>query len=204
MWRRWFRRVTLGELLGFAAPALAGALAADAAPWVLAVALLAAGAIEGTVLGWFQAGVLRSVLPGFPVRNWTLVTAAAAVFAWAIGVVPVLFGDRISEWPPLVQAPVIAVGATVLVFSIGTAQWLILRSRSHRAALWIWANVVGWITGLLAFTLVTTPLWQPGQPAVLVGLIGLLGGLLMAAVMAAVTGVFLLRIVGRDHLIDHG
>jgi len=45
------------------------------------------------------------------------------------------------------------------------------------------------------FTAVTTPLWQPGQAAVTVSLIGVLGGLLMAVAMAVVTGAGLRRVL---------
>jgi hypothetical protein len=51
------------------------------------------------------------------------------------------------------------------------------------------------VVALGVFTAVTTPLWQPGQGAVTVSLIGVLGGLLMAVAMAAVTGVGLLRLL---------
>jgi LPS O-antigen subunit length determinant protein (WzzB/FepE family) len=42
---------------------------------------------------------------------------------------------------------------------------------------------------------VSTPLWQPGQSAALVVAIGLLGGLLVAATVAALTDLALLRLV---------
>jgi hypothetical protein len=38
-------------------------------------------------------------------------------------------------------------------------------------------------------------LWQPGQPVLIVALIGVLGGLLMAATMAAITGATLANLV---------
>ncbi|WP_433520212.1 hypothetical protein ACQPZ2_22290 [Nocardia pseudovaccinii] len=41
----------------------------------------------------------------------------------------------------------------------------------------------------------TSPLWRPGQSTTLVVLIGIAGGLLMAATMAAVTGYFLIHIL---------
>jgi hypothetical protein len=48
----------------------------------------------------------------------------------------------------------------------------------------------GWVTAgeLLVFTAVATPLWQPGQPAAEIAVIGMLGGLLMAVTVAAITG----------------
>lgn len=49
------------------------------------------------------------------------------------------------------------------------------------------------------FVAVTTPLWQPGQSVVTVVLIGVLGGLLMAVTVAALTGLLVVRVMGRSH-----
>ncbi|WP_157535191.1 hypothetical protein [Nocardia inohanensis] len=199
--RRWLRRVTLGEFLGFCAPAVAGTLVADAGAGITVAAMLLAGMIEGGVLGAFQAGVLRTALPRLRARDWIAATIAGAVLAWSIGLVPMLYGERFGAWPVWVQVPAVAAGALIMVFSIGTAQWMILRRFVDGATLWIWGTAVAWIAGLTAFMLVTMPLWQPGQPAALVAAIGLLGGLVMAAVMAAVTGAFLARTVTPAHLL---
>ncbi|SHK74641.1 hypothetical protein SAMN05443637_111107 [Pseudonocardia thermophila] len=77
---------------------------------------------------------------------------------------------------------------TALLASIGTAQWLVLRRVVLAAAWWIPATAAAWVAGLLAFATVTGPLWQSGQPGPLVAAIGALGGLVMAAVVAALTG----------------
>jgi hypothetical protein len=57
----------LGELVGFIAPALAGAAtyAADAAGLVQLVALAAAGSIEGAALGFAQSRVLKQEIIAF-------------------------------------------------------------------------------------------------------------------------------------------
>ncbi|SUD49423.1 Uncharacterised protein [Nocardia otitidiscaviarum] len=201
-WRQWFTTVTAGEFLGFVAPAVAGALLLDTAPALVVAGLLLAAVVEGAVLGSFQSLVLRKWLRDFATGRWVRATVVGAVVAWTIGTVPVLYGDRITDWPPAVQAPVIAVGALVMVFAIGVAQWFVLRERTERAALWIWANAVGWIAGLAAFALITTPLWQPGQPTALIVGIGLLGGLAMAAAMAAVTGAFGVRMLDTRNLVS--
>ncbi|GAB2727974.1 hypothetical protein GCM10027089_59570 [Nocardia thraciensis] len=201
LWQRWFRAVTLGEFLGLLAPALAGALTVNAAPAVTAGAMLAAGAVEGAVLGRSQAGVLRPVLRGFAPRDWIVATMVAAVAAWAVGLVPMLYGDHWPEWPPAALVPVVVAGASVIVFSLGVAQWFVLRYWTTRAWWWIWANVLGWGAGLGTFALVTTPLWQPGQSAALVAAIGAVGGLAMAAAMAAVTGAFLVRILAAERTV---
>lgn len=195
LWWPWFGNVTLGELLGFAVPAVTGALLWDAAPAVLALALLLAGAVEGSVLGAFQARVLRRVLPGLRAGDWIRATIAGALLAWAIGAVPVLAGNSLSEWPIGAQVGLGVIGGAVLLLCLGVAQWFVLRRYLPRASRWIWATALAWLAGLAVFTAFTSPLWQPGQSSALVFLIGVVGGLLMAAAMAAVTGAFLIRIL---------
>ncbi|MFI6774702.1 hypothetical protein [Nocardia sp. NPDC050412] len=198
LWRRWFTSVTSGELLGFAAPAVTGALVRDAAPVVAAVALLMAGVVEGSVLGWFQAAVLRSAVPGMRSGDWIRATAFGALVAWSIGAVPVLAGAGLDTWSPWVLVPTAAVGGIVLLLSLGVAQWFVLRHFVVGAGRWIGATALAWLAGLFVFIAFTSPLWQPGQSTALVVLIGIGGGLLMAATMAAVTGYFLVRILRRQ------
>jgi uncharacterized integral membrane protein len=193
LWRRWFVAATAGEFLGFAAPAVVGALVGTAAAGTAVVALLAAGAVEGAVLGLAQAMVLRRVLRGFAASQWVLATAAAAVVAWAIGLAPMAY-PGILQWPLPLLVPLGIVLGAVLLASIGTAQWFVLRRHVPRAGLWIAGTAGAWVVGLLAFTAVSSPLWQPGQPAALVAAIGALGGLVMAATVAAVTGLVLVRL----------
>ncbi|TQM32514.1 uncharacterized protein DUF385 [Nocardia bhagyanarayanae] len=190
LWRRWFALVTVGELLGFAVPAVAGVAAARTTTLLAAAALLVAGAAEGAILGWFQGHVLASVIPGLARRDWILATMLGAVVAWSLGMVPMLT-NGLAGWPPLLVVPAIAAGAAVMVSAMGTAQWLVLRRHLTDAGGWIAATAVAWLAGLTVLTAVTTPLWQPGQPAALTVAIGVLGGLAMAATMAAFTGTFL-------------
>jgi hypothetical protein len=83
----------------------------------------------------------------------------------------------------------------VLLCSIGLAQWTVLRRHVPGAAWWVVWTAAAWIVALGVFAAVTTPLWQPGQSAVTVSLIGVLGGVLMAVAMAVVTGAGLRRLL---------
>lgn len=195
LWRRWTMTVTAGEAVGFAAPALAGVLVRDAVPATAAAALLAAGLWEGTVLGAAQARVLIPVLPGLRGRSWITATVLGSVVAWSIALVAMAVGDSVARWPAAVSVPLTVLGALSLLLSIGTAQWIVLRPLVTRAYRWIAATAAGWLGGLAAFFALTSPLWQPGQPFGLVVLIGIAGGLVMATVMAAVTGWFLVAIL---------
>lgn len=190
-WQSWFRWTTAGEFAGFLAPALVGAVTSS--PQLLVVA----GMVEGAVLGAAQAVVLRRVDSTLSSRNWIGATALAAAFAWTVAMLAVHNGDRLNTLPLAAVLPIAAVAGIGVLLSLGTAQWFVLRTHFPHAHLWVWANAVAWGAGLLVFTAVTTPLWQPGQPPELIALIGALGGLLMAATMAAITGTALTRLMRR-------
>jgi hypothetical protein len=158
----WTLSVTVGECIGFCVPALVGALVLGQTAPVAIAALAAAGSLEGAVLGWSQARVrcrpLRRLSPGC----WVVNTSAAAALVWSIGMLPSTTPDFWSRWPvPLIV--VVAVLGLVLLCSVGTAQWLELRRHVSRAGRWVIATAAAWCAGLVAFSAVTSPLWQPGQ-----------------------------------------
>jgi deazaflavin-dependent oxidoreductase (nitroreductase family) len=194
--QRWFRNVTLGECAGFAVPATVGALTAHAADAVSVPLLVLAGAVEGALLAWFQARVLRTVLPALPVARWIGATAVAAAGAWAIGMGLGLLGERLTGLPVAALVSIVAVAGLVLLLSIGTAQWTVLRGLVPGAGRWITGTSLAWLIALGVFLVATTFLWQPGQSTATVALIGVLGGLLMAATVAALTGHVVIRVVG--------
>jgi len=99
--------------------------------------------------------------------------------------------------PIVVVIPLVAVLGAVLLGSIGTAQWLVLRHQVHGSGIWIATTAGAWTAGLLVFTAVTTPLWQPGQSIAQITAIGVLGGLLMAGTVAALTGWALVRLLHK-------
>ncbi|MCC3655662.1 MULTISPECIES: hypothetical protein [Streptomyces] len=198
LWRQWLLWATAGEMAGFAAPAVVGAATADGPTALTVTGLVAAGAVEGAVLGLAQARVLRRVWPRLDGGRWTAATAAAAAFAWLLGLLPSALHDAVADWPVPVLAALAAVAGPLLLVSVGTAQWWVLRRHVPRARRWIAGSAAGWLLGLLVFTALTSPLWRPGQPAPLVGLIGLLGGTAMAFTAAAVTGWVLVRLAAEQ------
>ncbi|WP_199423349.1 hypothetical protein [Actinotalea solisilvae] len=201
---RWVAWVGAGELAGFAVPATVVALVLDRGDaWSFAGAV-GAGLVEGALLGVAQARVLRDVVR-VPAGRWVLATSAAAGLAWAVGMLPGLTWRTWSAWPPVVVGAVGAAAAGVLLASIGTAQWLLLRTRLPRAGWWVAGTAGAWVVGLGVFAAVTSPLWQPGQATGVVVAIGLLGGAAMAFSMAGVTGLVLRRLVdGPGHRVSPG
>lgn len=187
---RWVAWVGAGELAGFAVPATVVALVVGRGEaWTFAAAV-AAGLVEGAVLGAAQARVLREVVR-VPSARWVLATSAAAGLAWTVGMLPALTWETWSAWPPVATGAAGVAAAGVLLASIGTAQWLLLRSRLTRAGWWVAGTAGAWVVGLGVFAAVTSPLWQPGQATGVVVAIGLLGGAVMAFSMATVTGLVL-------------
>ena len=187
--------VSTAEFIGFVVPACVGALTVDSPGTVAIPALLAAGVIEGGVLGAGQAMVLRRALPQLRPARWIAATAAGALLAYIIGLAPSTFVAVWSGWPVGLTAPVgIALGVALLC-TIGVTQWTVLRRLVRRAGRWVVATAVAWLAGLAVFLGFVTPLWQPGQPLPVIVAIGVGGGLLMAVTMAAVTGMALRRLL---------
>jgi hypothetical protein len=193
---RWVSRTALGEAAGFLFPVLVVLSGAeDLSTGPRSALLLLAGAAEGAVLGWAQSSVLVSVLPDLSRRDWILRTAVAAVVAWAIGIGPSTWAAGLVDLPAAAIVVLAVPAGVVLLCSIGLAQWTVLRRHVPGAAWWIVWTAAAWIVALGVFAAVTTPLWQPGQSAVTVSLIGVLGGVLMAVAMAVVTGAGLRRLL---------
>ena len=195
LWRSWVVTVTGAEVAGFVVPAAVGALTAQAVWTVALPALLAAGAVEGALLGWGQASVLGRELPGFPRRRWVTRTSAGAVVAYAVGLLPSSLAGIWQSWPVTVQAAIGGLLALVLLNTIGVAQWTVLRHLFPHAGEWVWWSAIGWLAGLGVFLAFTMPLWHPGQRLAVTIAVGVAGAVLMAAVMAMITGVAVRRLM---------
>ena len=194
LWRAWTGWVTLGEFAGFSVPAAVGAATATMAAGLSAPILVAAGAVEGALLGLAQAHVLRTALPEVNHARWVGATAVGAAIAWMVGLTPMLTDGRLFDLPTAALISLALVLGVVLLGSIGTAQWLVLRRRVEHSSWWILTTAASWTVGLIVFTGATTPFWQEGQSVLLITAIGVVGGLLMAATVAVLTGWAMLKL----------
>jgi len=194
--RSWLLWVSLGESVGFLAPAFAQ-LAFGGSP-VAAPTLILAGALEGTVLGWTQSTVLRTRVPALSRPRWVGATALGAAVAWFIGLLPSEWADVWQTWPATGQIVAASCAATALLASIGFAQWFELRRHLRRSLWWIPGSAAAWCAGLGVFFAVATPLWQPGESALVILLIGVLAAVLMAVAMAVVSGLIMLLMLRRE------
>ena len=196
--RSWLLATTVGETLGFTVPVLVVLLALDLPPLAFLAVTVAAGAGEGLLLGSAQAFVLGREFLGFSRLRWVVATAAGASFAWLVGMLPSTFYDTWRDWPVALSVSLGVVLGLLLLCSIGTAQWVVLRHHVERAGWWVVGNAVAWLLGLGVLLAVVMPLWHEGQPPALVAGIGVAGGLAMALAVAWTTGLVLARLV-RPH-----
>jgi hypothetical protein len=191
---RWILRVTVGEAAGFAVAAGVGAtLAATGAPAGIAYPVaVGAGAIEGLALG---AGQYSAMLGDRPSRAaWLGATAAAAAFAWALGMLPSTLGVDLGSPATWV---LLALGGVLLLASIPVAQWLVLRAAGRRdAGAWVPGTMGAWALAIL-WTAAPSPLVDEKSPwGVVLGLY-VVAGLLMAVTIAAVSAPLARRLFGR-------
>jgi hypothetical protein len=192
--RRWIVRVTVGEAAGFAVAAGVGAtLAVTGAPGAIAYPVaIAAGAIEGLALGLGQYSAMGG---GRPRRAaWLGATAAAAAFAWALGMLPSTLGVDLGS--PVTWV-LLGLGGVLLLASIPVAQWLVLRASGRRdTAAWVPVTMGAWALAIL-WTAAPSPLVDETSPfAVVLGLY-VVAGLLMAVTIAAVSAPLARRLFGR-------
>jgi hypothetical protein len=193
-WPRWMVWVTGGEAAGFVMPALAGGLLtmAGAPPFILYPCMILAGACEGMLLGLGQTGGFGERV--VPRPAWVAATAAGAAIAWSIGMLPAVL-DGVDFGAPL-TLPLVVVLTIGLLLSIPTLQWLVLRRSGHRSTTWIPVNAAAWAVGIL-WTVVPSPFIDENTPAAVLLAVYVAAGLLMAATVAALTGVAAHRIAGR-------
>jgi hypothetical protein len=200
VWTRWVLWTTTAEVAGFTAPVVAGVATAVRNGAVQYVPLVAAGLVEGAALGAGQAHVLRDVLPGLRVRAFVVATSVAAGLAYAVAMLPAAWPDLVAGLPGGLLVLLVAAGGVVMLASIGTGQWLVLREALPRSASWVLTTALAWLAGLGVFLGVATPWWHEGQSVVVTVLVGLVAATLMAVTAAVVTGVALLHLLARDRV----
>jgi hypothetical protein len=189
---RWVLLVTLGEAVGFSVPAAVG-VAVTAASWqpvVTIVAMVLAGSVEGAALGTTQADCLYrwGVLPAR--RRWIIATGLGAAVAWSLGMLPSALGGL--RWTAGTVVAV-GIGGLILLASLPLAQYLVLRDHVRRAVLWIPINMAAWLLGI-TWTLLPSPWIDQATPTAKLVVIYSIAGLCMAATVAVVTGIGILRL----------
>lgn len=193
--RRWVLIVTLGETLGLSVPAGVG-VAVTAVSWrrlATFVAIVLPGSVEGALLGLAQADCLYRWAVSPVRRSWVLATSLGATLAWSLGTLPSLLGGLKWTAGSLIAA---ATGALILLASLPLAQYVVLRDHVSRAIWWIPINMAAWLAGI-AWTLVPSPWVDQSTPiGSLIVMYGV-AGLCMAATVAVITGLGMIRLLPR-------
>jgi len=202
-WSTWVLVTGAGVLVGLVAPAAAAVLAAHSTHGLPLMAVVVGGLAEGAVLGWSQARVLATALDDFDPGAWIRATACGTAVVWCVTLSAAASHDRWSEWSPwsLIFG---AAGLAALLF--GTVGWLqarTLRTTRARRYRWTACSAAALATGVAAAGAVVVPTWARAASVTSHVGTGLLGGLVLATVVAAVTGVGALDLVPperRGHL----
>lgn len=191
VYRRWILANAWSEAAGLGSTLLLGRMAAaflDRHPGPAAILAGAAAAIlagiflEGVLVGWAQARVLRAVLPRFAGPRWIRATALGAGVAWLLGMIPSTVMALLAppdaagaspptEPPALLQYALAAGMGAVTGPVLGLGQWLVLRQEVEHAARWIPANAAAWAAGMvLVFAGMDCVPWAAGGIAVATGI----------------------------------
>ncbi|MDF1477525.1 hypothetical protein PYV02_00340 [Leifsonia sp. H3M29-4] len=190
--RRWIVTVGVAEAAGFAIAtgvAVATISSGLTGAWSLA-AVVAGGALEGAALGTGQYLAMRSGRPR-PLP-WIAGTAAAAAFAWLLGMLPSTLGVDLGS-PATIVA--LTLGGLVLLASIPVTQWLVL----HRTGTFAWVpvNMGAWAVAIL-WTFAPSPIIDERSPLALVVVLYVLAGLLMAVTIASFTAPLARRLFAAE------
>lgn len=216
LWLRWVLNCAFGELAGIG---MAGAIAyfvntAVGEPQTfyqkmgVLFAMLVAGAIEGSLLGYFQWRILREKFTRLPRKEWMLYTITVAVLGWLLGMLPSLFiftGNNTS--PELTSGPdfsnpwifaLMSISAGLILGGMfGLFQWFSLKKYSRYSYPWIIANAIGWAFGL-GWIYLFASLPSATTTVVFNIFMGVTGGLLAGVSVGAVTGYVLIYQIKED------
>jgi hypothetical protein len=122
-------------------------------------------------------------------RRWVLATSVGAALAWSIGMLPSTLGGL--SWTPRTVIAV-GMGALILLGSLPTAQYVLLRDHVSRAIWWIPINMAAWLVGI-AWTLLPSPWIDQTTPTSSLIMIYGIAGLCTAATVAVITGLGMIR-----------
>lgn len=199
LWVRWVAANAVGEVLGLGLIGLVVGLLASSPSvripgWVVLPGVLLLGTLEGVLVGAFQWLAMRRALPRLRARAWIQATAAGALLAWVLGMLPSTIMDMaVSSSAPQTPPPEVSeVMRMVFAFGSGVVagpilagvQWRVLRRHVPHAGWWIPANSLAWGLGLpLVFVAVSA---AASQGRLTLG--GAVFGLLLIAAAGATVG----------------
>jgi hypothetical protein len=210
LWGQWVAANAVGELLGLGLIGLVVGVVAtrfsSAFPgWIILPGVLLLGTLEGVLVGTCQWLALRRVLPRLRASTWILATAAGALLAWILGMLPSTLMDMTAassapQQPPAepseaVQMLLAAALGLVAGPILAGAQWLVLRLHVSRAGWWILANSLAWGLGMPLVFLAVGTAAETGILTLRGALLGLAMIVAAGSVVGMVHGLFLVRLL---------
>jgi magnesium-transporting ATPase (P-type) len=165
LWFRWVGANALGEMFGLGLTFLITGFVfskLDNQQTMMSILLsfvfaVISGAVEATVVGLTQWWAMHPWFPSVEKFAWWRGTLIGALIAYVLGYLPstlMSMGEATAQSAPVAEPPqwivlllaagMGAVGGAVLSF----AQWLAMRGKVKRAALWIPANMLAWLFGM--------------------------------------------------------
>ena len=208
-WIRWIGANALAELVGLGTSSLLWLLfffgMEEQLGTLIAALVVVVGStlFEGSAVGIGQWLVLRRPLPTLSLRAWWLATSLGALVAWTLGMVPSTLLSMSAEAaesapPPEMSNLLTYLLAAAMGFVLGPVlalpQWWVLRRHVAHAWQWIPANAAAWALGM-PMIFVTVSLVPIGAVSAWTILIVLAGLALAGAVVGAVHGAMLLRLL---------
>jgi hypothetical protein len=150
------------------------------------VGLTLAGIVEGLAIGVAQARVLARHAPSIDGRDWVTATAAAAGFAWFIGMGGgALMGADVA--PPALIAVVLVPAWGAALLAMGYSQWYVLRRTVPHSGKWVWVTAGAWLLGVTipVVALSSAPNHWPGWSHAGIGVVAAVA---MGSTVGALTG----------------
>ncbi len=189
----------IGELIGFLPPAATGAalVVLGVSELVLVAGLVAAGVLEGLVLGRAQGIVLRQLIPG--VTCWAEATGVAAGLAWLAGMGGSSLVGAVGAKGLIVAVP----GWIIGLLAMGVLQSWRLRSVVPDAKRWIPATTLAWLIGVTIPVVALSVVPNQWPPAVHI-LVAIPAAVAMGATVGAITGRTLNRFVEQSRSFSPG
>lgn len=222
IYRRWIVANGFAEAVGLGSTFLLGHLIApslgdDLGPGAVvagaAAAVLLGVLLEGVVVGWAQARVLRLALAQVQGKKWILATALGAGAAWALGMIPSTVMSLLGSSTPDAGAAgaaepgrAVQYGMAVLLGAVtgpilGFAQMRVLRRHVARAWRWLPANAAAWAAGMLVIFVGMDLLpWTEGGWPLRAGLVLVTGiaGIAVGAIHGRVLLTFVREVRAED------
>jgi hypothetical protein len=196
-WLRWILYYSLGELLAIAAAAIVGAFLFIGPPdkplthLTTLILLGIAGCTEGLIIGWTQWKSFSKVLLHLRPIPWIATTTVSAMAGWLLVLPPAIVLISVLARFSLINNHysffyTALVGMTFGVL-MGVPQFFYLRKFYNNAAVWILANVLGWMCSFLVIYSFISLLLDSGSFAYNFSLI-LISCLLSGIIQGLVTG----------------